>query len=104
MTIQEKIRLILFWDTCVILAVVALLVMFCAIFTGSSRAWRIAISFDQTGNAAMGGDEDETISSRCWRNRAEPHYSALVQIIDFLFGDRNHCKNSFEDEQRKRMM
>lgn len=103
MTIQDKLRLILIWNACVIVGVVALLVMFCAICTGSGRAKRIAVGFDQTGNAAMGGDEDETISARCWRYREDRKYSRLVQVIDFLFNDRRHCEDSFIDEQQRRV-
>lgn len=102
MTIEEKLKLILLWQLCVIAGVIALLVMFCAICTGSRRAWQIAVAFDQTGNAAVGGDEDETISSRCWRYRAEPNYSALVQVIDFLANDPKHCEDSFIDEVQRR--
>lgn len=102
MTIQDKLRLILLWNICVITGVVALLVMFCAICAGSRRAKRIAVGFDQTGNAALGGDEDETISSRCWRYREDRKYSRLVQVIDFLFNDRRHCEDSFIDEQQRR--
>lgn len=93
-------RLILIWNICVVAGVVALLWMFLAIGGSSSRAWRIAVGFDQLANAAFGGDEDETVSSRCWRYRAEPHYAALVQVINLAFWDRNHCCDSFEAEQR----
>ncbi len=102
MTIEQKLKLILLWQLCGIAGVIALLWMFCAICAGSGRAKRIAVGFDQTGNAALGGDEDETISARCWRYRADRKYSRLVQIIDYLFDDPKHCEDSFIDEQQRR--
>lgn len=97
------VKLIILWQVCVIAGVVALLWMFLAGLAGSGRAWRIAVGFDQVANAAFGGDEDETISARCWRNRAEPHYSALVQLINMLFNDRGHCESAFLEEQRRKL-
>lgn len=97
-------KLILLWNICVIAGVVALLWMFLACFAGSGRAWRIAVGFDHLANAAFGGDEDETISARCWRYRDEPHYSALVQLINFLAGDARHCEDSYLAEQDDRAM
>ena len=38
--------------------------MLIAIVTGSRRAWTIAVAHDQLANAAFGGHEDETLSSR----------------------------------------
>lgn len=64
MTIEQKLKLILLWQLCGIAGVIALLWMFCAICVGSRRAKRIAVGFDQTGNAALGGWADETLSSR----------------------------------------
>ena len=96
------VNLIILWQVCVIAGVVALLWFFLAACAGSPRAWRIAVGFDQVANAAFGGDEDETISSRCWRYRADRKYSVLVQIIDFLFDDPRHCEDSFIDEQQRR--
>lgn len=102
MTIEEKLKMLVLLNFCAAGAVVALLVMFCAICSGSGRAKRIAVGFDQTCNAALGGDEDETISSRCWRYREDRKYSRLVRIIDYLFDDRRHCEDSFIDEQQRR--
>ena len=96
------IRAVILWLLCLLAAVVSLAWQFVAIFGSPRRALRIAIGFDQTANAAFGGDEDETISSRCWRYRDEMPYRALTPVIDWLFGDKNHCADAYESEQEKR--
>ncbi|MCX7177717.1 MAG: hypothetical protein NTX56_02780 [Proteobacteria bacterium] len=97
-----RIKLLALWVICQAGNIVAAIWMFLAIFFGSPRAWRIAVGYDQLGNATFGGNEDETISSRCWRYREELRYSAWVKRINWLFDDPNHCQNSFEDEEAKR--
>ena len=101
--IDSILDFICIYTWCVIGAVVALLWMFLASITGSGRARRIALGFDYLLNATFGGEEDKYISSRCWRNREEPHYAALVQIINLAFRDSRHCEKSFIDEQKERM-
>lgn len=60
----------------------------------SPRALRIALAWDQLGNSATGGSEDETISSRADRLRAENVRWACVlcRFLDWL--EKDHCKNS----------
>lgn len=69
---------------------------FCVIgiFTGSNRAWRIIISYDQLMNAATGGSEDETISSRAYRGMKEGNggWCLLCRFLDLI--DKDHCKKS----------
>ena len=96
-------RHFILWLLCLAAAIVSLVWQLVAIVGSPRRAMRIAVGFDQTANAAFGGDEDETISARCWRNRAEPHYSALVQLINMLFNDRGHCESAFLEEQRRKL-
>ena len=62
-------RHFILWLLCLAAAIVSLAWQLVAIVGSPRRAMRIAIGFDQTANAAFGGDEDETISARCWRNR-----------------------------------
>lgn len=100
MIVVEIMRLIILWQACCIGAVIALLWMFLAGIARSGRARRIALGVDHLLNETFGGQEDEYISSRCWRNRAQPHYAALVQVINLAFWDRNHCRDSFEAERR----
>ncbi len=58
------------------------------------RAWHIALAFDQIGNAASGGSEDETISSRAGRLRREGRGWACVlcRVLDWL--EKDHCEKS----------
>lgn len=94
---------ILIWLCCVAVAAWGVLALpASAIFGTGRRAWRLAVAFDQLGNTAAGGSEDETFSSRCWRNRHVARYAALVVFIDWIFlrlaGEESHCRNAFEAE------
>lgn len=98
----------LVWLLCLLVALWTLIGMpIYAVFGSGARAWKVAVGYDQLGNAAAGGHEDETFSSRCWRNRDRAHYRALVAIIDMVFyrlrGEVNHCENAWLSEQIARM-
>lgn len=89
---------------CLLVALLALIWMAAGIVTRSPRAWRLAVSFDQLGNVVGGGDEDETISARCWRYRTEQPYKALRAAIDgcaALAGEANHCESAYVTEMIK---
>lgn len=60
----------------------------------SRRARGIAISFDQSLNAALGGIHDETISSRAYTASLEGKRwgCVLCKLLDLI--DKNHCKDS----------
>jgi hypothetical protein len=60
----------------------------------SSRARRVLIALDQTGNAALGGSEYETLSSRADRARTAGMAWGchICRFLDFL--QKDHCKNS----------
>lgn len=65
----------------------------------------VLIAIDQTLNALCGGWPDETFSSRCWRLRAGPAGSQVRLIVDFvarLFGDVDHCEESYISEELRR--
>lgn len=94
-------RHLILWLLCLAAAIVSLAWQFVAIFSSPRRAMRIAIGFDQTANAAFGGDEDETISSRAWRLRDDVRWSAARRLIDVAFGDEHHCLNAYMDERAK---
>lgn len=100
MNIVGKIQFLMLWIACGIAGVVSHIWMLFAGIANSDRAEEIALAFDYLANKATGGKEDKYISSRCWRNRAQPHYAALVQVINLAFWDRNHCRDSFEAERR----
>ena len=61
------------------------------------RCRKIALSYDQLGNATMGNDEDETISSMLGR-KGKPVW--FVRFVDWLFfelyGEVNHSKSKIE--------
>jgi hypothetical protein len=94
-------RHLILWLLCLAAAIVSLAWQFVAIFTAKRRAVRIAVGFDQTANAAFGGDEDETISSRAWRLRDDTRWSVIRRLIDAGFGDEHHCLNAYMDERAK---
>lgn len=61
----------------------------------------ILIGFDQTGNAILGGNPDETISSRVGKaamqgKRRAIVIEALINLLFSLVGQRNHCALSIE--------
>ena len=60
----------------------------------STRAYRVLIGFDQIANAATGGSEDETISSRA--NRARMNNQTWGCILCRMLGtiQKDHCKKS----------
>jgi len=65
--------------------------------------YQLAIAFDQTLNALLGGWADETLSARCWRLRESHKLAKIgVTIIDILFFfDPNHCETSYESEKNR---
>lgn len=97
----------LIWMACAFAAAWGLVAMpLSAAFGSGRRARRLAVGFDQTGNVAGGGDEDEPFSARCWRLRRDPHYARWQRRIDRLFlllkAEQDHCKSAFEHEQARR--
>jgi hypothetical protein len=74
----------------------AMLVAFVQILAGTSRGMRVVIAQDQAANAAFGGSEDETISSRAAKaaRRGERWGCVLCKWLDRL--DRGHCERVIE--------
>ena len=66
-----------------------------------TRAWRIAVGYDQLVNVAANGDEDETISSRAGKAAREGKRWACVfcRLLDRL--DPNHCEKAIEPDEGK---
>ena len=92
------------WLICLFASLISLVFMLAAIVAKSSRAWRIAIGFDQLGNVTTGGDEDLTISARCWANRDRQPFKWLRVAVDWAaaqVGDIDHCKGAWESERQK---
>ena len=65
------------------------------------------IAFDQQLNTILGGYADETLSSRAYRaDRDNKVFGKITRpTIDFifmLFGDKNHCYNSYTSERNNK--
>jgi hypothetical protein len=57
----------------------------------------VLVGIDQLLNALLGGDCDETLSSR-----AGKHYPRLAKIINFIFfWQDDHCKYYIEEDEGK---
>jgi len=62
--------------------------------------WNLLIAIDQFANAVLGGDPDETISSRAGKVQ---HKSRWAKILCWGLNklDTNHCKNAIETDEGK---
>jgi len=91
------------WGLCQVAAIVASLWMLIAALVGSRRAWTIAVAHDQLANAAFGGHEDETLSSRAGKAAREGKCWACVfcRLLDRF--DPNHCEKAIEPNEGKPM-
>lgn len=91
---MRKTVMIMLFILCQLAHVVASVWLLLAIFKGSPRAWRIIVAYDRVGNAATGGADTETISSRANRGRDEGRrpWCILCRMLDKL--DADHCKRS----------
>jgi hypothetical protein len=64
-----------------------------AIVFAPNHAWALAISVDQTANAAFNGNPDETISSRAGRHVNDEQWACwLCWLLDKV--DPDHCQKS----------
>ena len=99
--IQHRLSMLAIWTLCQIAAGIASLWMLMAIITGSRRAWTLAVSYDQLANAAFGGHEDETISSRAGKaaRRGKRWACVLCRLLDRL--DPGHCEKAIEPDEGK---
>jgi hypothetical protein len=68
--------------------------------------WNIAIAYDQMWNAVLGGDPQETISSRIGKVKRRyggelPWYRPVLKFIDsgLEYIDENHTIESINDAQ-----
>lgn len=76
--------------------ILAIIRMLGAIISGSDQAKVIALAYDQLGNTAFNGHEDELISSRAGRalQRGRKWACYLCKMLDWF--DTNHCVKSIE--------
>lgn len=91
--------LVAIWALCQVAHAVASIWMLLAILSGSPRAWRLAVSYDQLANTAFGGSEDETISSRAFKASASGRRwgCILCRLLDKI--ERDHCRRSAEPDR-----
>ena len=63
---------------------------------------RVFVAFDQLLNALLGGDEDETLSSRLGKDARRGRYvgCVLCKLLDLI--DKNHCEKAIERDEGKR--
>ena len=91
-------RLVLWAGSC-LMALAGSLIALGFALCGSDRGWRVAVSNDQTLNAALGGSEDETVSSRIGKaaERGVWWGGFLRALLDAI--QPNHCKDSIERDE-----
>lgn len=94
---MNRLALLGIWLLCQVAHVVSSTWMLAAIITGSERAWRLAVAYDQLANTATGGSEDETISSRANRAmlKGQKWGCVLCKLLDRF--EKNHCAKSAGD-------
>lgn len=82
------------WLAALVASIVSLALGFIYVFTSGRRFWRVVVAHDQALNAANGGSEDETISSRAGRAaaRGDRWGCVLCKVLDAI--EKDHCKNS----------
>ena len=86
---------------CALAAVLGLVWMFCAVLANSTRGHRLAVSFDQLVNTALGGHEDETISSRAAKARLKGRRWGCVLCKWLDWFDPDHCASNIEPDRGK---
>ena len=85
---------LLLWAIASLAAMVSLCLGLVYLVFSPRRFWRVMLAHDQAANAAFGGSEDETISSRAGRaaRRGDRWGCVLCKLLDRL--DRGHCDKS----------
>jgi hypothetical protein len=72
-------------------------ILFCAI-VGHKKGFIVAFGLDQAANGSLGGDPDETLCSRAWReHRQSKKWDRYRRFFDWLFSpvEDNHCRNVY---------
>lgn len=101
--VKRRLLLLALWVLCLWASVMASLWMLFAALLDSPRAWTLAVGYDQLANAAFGGSEDETISSRAYKAslKGQRWGCVLCRFLDWLTKD--HCKNSVERDEGEKI-
>lgn len=58
----------------------------------------ILVSLDQFGNTILGGDPDETISSRVGKNYHDTFFETFINFL-FQVKTENHCVEAIETDE-----
>lgn len=96
---KQRLLLFLLFVPCLVAGLfaavrLAWLILFCP-----ASGHRLAVAFDQLVNAATGGDEDETISSRAAKAaRRQRRWGCLLCWLLSLI-DPGHCERSIEHDR-----
>lgn len=66
----------------------------------------VLIGFDQFINTLLFGEPDETISSRCWRNKDKSKFWSISRkLVDNLFFyTEDHCYKSYVAEVERQQI
>ena len=57
----------------------------------------VLVALDQLANALIGGDPDETISSRCAKHRTEPGWRILAALLEWI--NPGHLDRAIEADE-----
>lgn len=87
------------WLLCFLCAIMALIWMATAIIFGPSRAWKIAVGFDQLANACWGNNEDETISSMAAKAARHGVWWAKWLCVVLEAVDPGHTERAIERDR-----
>lgn len=100
---KKRLLLFLLFVPCLVAGLVALLLLPWLIAFAPDTAHRLAVGFDQLANAATGGDEDETISSRAGKaaRKGRPWGCVLCGFLNHF--DTDHCERSIEPDRGERL-
>lgn len=95
----RRLILLTLWLASLLAMVLALLMALVQVLAGSDRSVRVFVGADQTLNAAMGGSEDETISSRAGKGAKQGvwRYCLLCWLLAQI--DPDHCMRSIEPDE-----
>lgn len=67
---------------------------------------RVVIGVDQLVNTLFGGQPDETLSSRCYRqgalNGIKRWYLLMKVVNTIFFFQKEHCKGAYESEVERK--
>lgn len=69
----------------------------CGFHTAARYVWNILVSLDQLGNVLLGGDPDETISSRAAKRQHLFVYRWLAWLLEWI--DPGHMERHREDDE-----